>query len=221
MSGVAGPAGAAAKGSIDGFEPRADDALLVIDVQNGFCAGGALEVPDGDAVVPVANALMPRFGIVVLTQDFHPPGHSSFASEHPGRAPYDTVTMPYGEQTLWPDHCVQGTAGAAFHPGLDVDRAQLVVRKGFRRAIDSYSAFVENDRSTSTGLAGYLRERGAGRVVCVGLALDFCVRFSAEDARREGFETVVLEPGCRGIDLNGSVAAARRALGEAGVRLVG
>ena len=202
-----------------GVEPRADDALLVIDVQRDFCAGGALAVPDGDAVVPVANALMARFPAVVLTQDFHPAGHASFASEHPGRDPFDVVTLPYGEQTLWPDHCVQGTPGADFHPELDTDRAQLVVRKGFRRAIDSYSAFRENDRETTTGLAGWLRERGVRRVVLVGLALDFCVRYSAEDARREGFEALVLESGCRGIDMGGSVAAAREALAGAGVRL--
>ena len=200
-------------------ERRDGDALLVIDVQNDFCAGGALEVPDADAVVAVANALMPRFDVVALTQDFHPPGHSSFASEHPGRAPYDTVTLPYGEQTLWPDHCVRGTPGADFHPALETDRAQLVIRKGFRRAIDSYSAFFENDRSTATGLAGWLRERGVRRVICVGLALDFCVRYSAEDARREGFEAVVLEAGCRAIDLAGSADAARAAMREAGVTL--
>lgn len=203
----------------DGFEPREGDALLVIDVQRDFCPGGALEVADGDAVVPVANALMARFDTVVLTQDFHPPGHASFASEHPGRAPFESVTMPYGEQTLWPDHCVQGTPGAGFHPDLDTDRGQLVLRKGFRHAIDSYSAFRENDRRTTTGLAGWLRERGVRRTVLVGLALDYCVRFSAEDARLEGFEAIVLESGCRGIDLDGSVAAAREALAAAGVAL--
>ena len=201
------------------FEPRAGDALLVIDVQRDFCAGGALEVPDGDAVVAVANALMPRFEAVVLTQDFHPAGHSSFASEHPGRAPYETVSMAYGEQTLWPDHCVIGTAGADFHPALDTRHAQVVVRKGFRRAVDSYSAFRENDRATTTGLAGWLRERGVRRTVLVGLALDFCVAYSARDARREGFEALVLEGGCRGIDLGGSVEAARREMREAGVEL--
>ena len=205
--------------NVPDVEPREDDALLVIDVQRDFCAGGALAVPDGDAVVPVANALMARFPAVVLTQDFPPAGHASFASEHPGRDPFDVVTLPYGEQTLWPDHCVQDTPGADFHPGLATDRAQLVVRKGFRRAIDSYSAFRENDRETTTGLAGWLRERGVRRVVIVGLALDFCVRYSAEDARAEGFEALVLESGCRGIDMGGSVAAAREALAGAGVRL--
>ena len=219
MSAAPDPAAAVDAGATHGFAPRESDALLVIDVQNDFCAGGALEVPDGDAVVPVANALMARFAAVVLTQDFHPAGHSSFASEHPGRAPFETVTMAYGEQTLWPDHCVQGTAGADFHPGLDVGRGQLIVRKGFRRGIDSYSAFRENDRRTVTGLAGWLRERGVRRVVCVGLALDFCVAYTARDARREGFEALVLEAGCRGIDLAGSVEAARREMRAAGVAL--
>jgi nicotinamidase/pyrazinamidase len=193
--------------------------LLVIDVQNDFCPGGALAVADGDAVVPAIAAAMPRFAHVVFTQDWHPPGHRSFASAHPSRSPYQTVPFPYGEQTLWPDHCVQGTAGAAFHPGLDLTRAELVIRKGFRPAIDSYSAFFENDRSTPTGLAGYLRERGIRRVVLCGLATDYCVAYSAIDARRQGFEAVVLLEACRAIDLDGSLAAALAAMREAGVVL--
>ena len=201
------------------IDPRPDDCLLVIDVQNDFCEGGALAVPDGAAVVRPINALMQRFGHVVLTQDWHPPAHSSFASEHPGKVPYDVVEMPYGAQTLWPDHCIQGSDGARFHPALELGRAQLTIRKGFRRAIDSYSAFRENDGESPTGLAGYLRERGTRRVVCVGLAFDFCVRWSAEDARRAGFECAVIESACRGIDLAGSVAATRAALAAAGVAL--
>jgi nicotinamidase/pyrazinamidase len=193
--------------------------LLVIDVQNDFCPGGALAVPDGDAVVPVVAAAMTRFAHVAFTQDWHPPGHRSFASAHPGRAPYERVPFPYGEQTLWPDHCVQGTEGAALHAGLDPARAELVIRKGFRPAIDSYSAFFENDRSTPTGLGGYLRERGIRRVVLCGLATDFCVAYSAIDARRQGFEAVVLLEACRAIDLGGSLAAALDAMREAGVVL--
>ncbi|HZR86743.1 MAG TPA: bifunctional nicotinamidase/pyrazinamidase [Bradyrhizobium sp.] len=197
---------------------RADDLLLVIDVQNDFCPGGALAVADGDAVVPVINRLAQRFAHVVLTQDWHPAGHSSFASSHPGAEPFQTITMAYGAQTLWPDHCVQGTAGAAFHPQLATDRAELIVRKGFRPEIDSYSAFHENDRRTPTGLAGYLRERGLTRIFLVGLATDYCVHYSAVDARRLGFETVVIESGCRAIDLAGSLAAAWTNMEEAGVR---
>jgi nicotinamidase/pyrazinamidase len=197
-----------------------DDLLLVIDVQNDFCAGGALAVPDGDAVVPVINRVAERFEHIALTQDWHPEGHSSFATTHKGRAPFEVMTMPYGEQTLWPDHCVQGAAGAGFHPQLNVQRAELVIRKGFRPAIDSYSAFYENDRRTPTGLAGYLRERGFRRVFLVGLATDFCVYYSAEDARRLGFDVVLIEQGCRGIDLNGSLDAAWAAMAAAGVQLV-
>ena len=165
----------------------ADEALIVIDVQNDFCPGGALAVEDGDAVVPVINGLIERFDHVVLTQDCHPEGHSSFASSHQGKAPFETIEMPYGTQTLWPDHCVQGTKGAAFHEGLAWDKAELVIRKGFRSAIDSYSAFFENDHETPTGLSGYLRERGITRVTLAGLATDFCVAYSAIDARRQGF----------------------------------
>jgi len=202
------------------MKPQDNDVLIVIDVQYDFCPGGALAVPDGDAVVPLVNALMPHFAHVVWTQDWHPAGHSSFASSHPGKAPFSTVTMPYGEQTLWPDHCIQGTPGAAFHHGLDPARAEMIIRKGFRGAIDSYSAFFENDRTTPTGLAGYLRERGLTRVFCVGLATDFCVRFSAEDARRLGFETVLIADACRAIDLGGSLAAGMAAVTAAGVKVI-
>ncbi|VIO70710.1 Nicotinamidase [Bradyrhizobium ivorense] len=197
-----------------------DDLLLVIDVQNDFCPGGALAVADGDAVVPVVNRLAQRFDHVVLTQDWHPAGHSSFATSHPGAAPFSSITMPYGPQTLWPDHCIQGTAGAAFHSQLVTDKAELMIRKGFRAAIDSYSAFFENDRTTPTGLAGYLRERGLKRVVMAGLATDYCVQYSALDARRLGFETTVVLSGCRAIDLAGSLAAATAAIRQAGVTLV-
>jgi nicotinamidase/pyrazinamidase len=201
------------------LSPRDGDALVVIDVQNDFCPGGALAVPDGDAVVPLINGLTRRFAHVLLTQDWHPPGHESFASSHPGRQPFETVEVAYGPQTLWPDHCVQGTSGAAFHKDLDTGRAELIVRKGFRREIDSYSALYENDHTTPTGLTGYLRTRGFTRLFMAGLATDFCVRFSAVDAAREGFEVVVVEDGCRAIDLEGSLAAAREAMRAAGVAL--
>ena len=196
------------------------DVFLVIDVQNDFCPGGALAVPDGDQVVPVINGLMARFDHVLMTQDWHPRGHGSFASSHAGRQPFETVEMPYGAQTLWPDHCVQGTPGAAFHDALDTGRAELIVRKGFDPAIDSYSAFYENDGKTATGLSGYLKTRGFRRVFAAGLATDFCVHFSAVDAAREGFEILVIEDACRAIDLEGSLAAARRAMTAAGVRMV-
>ena len=195
-----------------------DDLLLVIDVQNDFCPGGALAVADGDAVVPVINRLAQRFAHLALTQDWHPAGHSSFATSHPGAEPFQTMTMPYGPQTLWPDHCIQGTAGAAFHPQLLTDRAELIIRKGFRREIDSYSAFYENDRRTPTGLSGYLRERGFARIFLVGLATDYCVHYSALDARQLGFETIVIESGCRAIDLAGSLASAWANMEEAGVQ---
>jgi nicotinamidase/pyrazinamidase len=197
------------------------DALLVVDVQNDFCPGGGLPVPRGDEVVALVNGLAPRFAHVLLTQDWHPAGHLSFASAHPGRKPYETITLPYGEQVLWPDHCVQGTSGAAFHGGLDVPRAELVLRKGYHPEIDSYSAFFENDRTTPTGLGGYLRERGLSRLFLAGLAFDFCVRYSAEDARRSGFEVAVVEDTCRGIDVGGSVAATRRSLAALGIACVG
>ncbi|SEB50781.1 nicotinamidase/pyrazinamidase [Nitratireductor aquibiodomus] len=197
----------------------ADEALIVIDVQNDFCPGGALAVEDGDAVVPVINGLIGRFDHVVLTQDWHPEGHSSFASSHAGKAPFETVEMPYGTQTLWPDHCVQGTKGAAFHESLAWDKAELVSRKGFRSAIDSYSAFFENDHETPTGLSGYLRERGITRVTLAGLATDFCVAYSAIDARRQGFEATVIMDACRAIDLGGSLSAMTAKMKEAGVTL--
>lgn len=198
------------------FVPGDTDVLLVVDVQNDFCPGGSLAVPDGNAVVPVINRLIPVFAHVIATQDWHPAGHLSFASSHPGREPFDTVALDYGEQVLWPDHCVQGTAGAAFHRDLDLTRAALVIRKGFRRVIDSYSAFYENDHSTPTGLAGYLRERGFRRIFVCGLATDFCVNYTVLDARREGFAVVVIEDACRGIDMGGSLAAARDAMAAAG-----
>ncbi len=197
--------------------PSNTDVLLVIDVQNDFCPGGALAVPEGDRIIPVVNRLAEKFPRLVLTQDWHPPGHLSFASSHAGKAPFDTTDLPYGEQVLWPDHCVQGTSGAQFHPGLDADRAELVLRKGFRREIDSYSAFFENDRATATGLAGYLRERGLGRAFLCGLALDFCVRYSAEDARRCGFEVAVIGDACRAIDTGGSLEATLGAFDDLGI----
>ena len=195
------------------------EALLVIDVQNDFCPGGALAVPGGDEVVPIVNAMLPDFPVRVFTQDWHPAGHSSFASSHPGKGPYELVDMPYGPQVLWPDHCVQGTEGAAFHPDLLTDPADLIIRKGFRPEIDSYSAFFENDRTTPTGLEGYLRTRGVDRVTVVGLAFDFCVNYSAVDAARLGFAVTVLDRACRAIDLDGSRAAAARAMTDAGVNL--
>jgi nicotinamidase/pyrazinamidase len=197
-----------------------DDVLLIIDVQNDFCPGGALAVADGDAVVPVINRLTERFAHVVLTQDWHPAGHSSFASSHPAAKPFETVSMPYGEQTIWPDHCIQGTPGASFHPQLNTERAELVIRKGFRPSIDSYSAFYENDRRTPTGLAGYLRERGLRRIFLAGLATDFCVYYSAVDARRLGFDAVLSGPACRAIDLSGSLEVALAEMAKAGVQRV-
>ncbi|MCB1362629.1 MAG: bifunctional nicotinamidase/pyrazinamidase [Rhodobacteraceae bacterium] len=194
-------------------------ALIVIDVQNDFCPGGALAVPDGDAVVAPINAMMGDFDVVILTQDWHPRGHSSFASAHAGKAPYDMLEMPYGPQVLWPDHCVRGTGGAAFHARLDTDAADLVIRKGFNRHIDSYSAFFENDRTTPTGLEGYLRTRGIARLTLAGLATDFCVNYSALDGARLGFDVRVQMDACRAIDLDGSLAAAVGAMRDAGVRL--
>ena len=195
------------------------NALIVIDLQNDFCPGGALAVPGGDDIVPGVNALMPDFKDIVLTQDWHPGGHSSFASSHPGKAPFETTQMDYGTQVLWPDHCVQGSDGAAFHPGLHTDRANVVIRKGVNPLIDSYSAFFENDRSTPTGLHGYLRERGIEKVTLVGLALDFCVSYSALDAARLGYGVTVRRDLCRAIDLDGSRAAAEEAMRAAGVAL--
>ena len=195
------------------------EALVVIDVQNDFCPGGALAVAEGDAVVPVINGLIEKFDDVVLTQDWHPAKHSSFASSHPGAAPFSNITMPYGDQTLWPDHCVQGTQGSEFHKDLIWTKAELVIRKGFRPEIDSYSAFFENDRKTMTGLAGYLRERGIMKVTLCGLATDYCVAFSALDAVKQGFETTVLLDACRGIDINGSVAMMTKRMADVGVIL--
>jgi nicotinamidase/pyrazinamidase len=197
----------------------ADAVLLVIDVQNDFLPGGALAVPRGDDVVPVVNRLAARFGNVILTQDWHPPRHVSFASSHPGRQPFETIALPYGTQVLWPDHCVQGSAGAAFAAALDIRHAQAVIRKGYHDHTDSYSAFLEADRVTPTGLAGLLRERGIRRVFCCGLATDFCVAWSALDAQAAGFETWVVEDACRAIDTGGSLAAARAQLAAAGVRM--
>tara|TARA_Y100001933_G_scaffold124976_1_gene124726 strand:- start:692 stop:1297 length:606 start_codon:yes stop_codon:yes gene_type:complete len=194
-------------------------ALLVIDVQNDFCPGGALAVPQGDQIVTGVNALMRDFNEIVLTQDWHPGDHSSFASAHPGKAPFETVEMTCGAQVLWPDHCVQGSAGAAFHPDLATDRASAIIRKGMNPAIDSYSAFFENDRSTPTGLDGYLRARGVDRLTLVGLALDFCVAWSALDAARLGYDVTVRRELCRAIDLDGSLAAAGAQMRAAGVRL--
>lgn len=196
-----------------------NEALIVIDVQNDFCPGGALAVPGGDEIVAPINALMEDYPVRVLTQDFHPADHSSFASQHDGADPYSVTEMPYGPQVLWPDHCVIGTTGAAFHPGLRQDAAQLVIRKGFRREIDSYSAFFENDQTTPTGLEGYLKSRGVDTVVLVGLATDFCVNFSAVDAAKLGFKVTVIESLCRAIDLDGSLTAARAGMSDAGVTL--
>lgn len=195
-------------------------ALLVIDVQNDFIPGGQLAVPEGDLIVPLINRLAGQFKQVVIAQDWHPAGHASFASSHPGRQPYDVIQLPYGEQTLWPDHCIQGSRGAEFHSGLDLPHAQLIIRKGCNPDIDSYSAFLEADRVTTTGLAGYLKERGIDTVYMVGLALDFCVMFSALDARAAGFNTFVVLDACRAIDLNGSLATAIERMQVAGVGLI-
>jgi len=195
------------------------EVLLIIDVQNDFCPGGALAVPRGDEIVPAVNRLAAEFTHVILTQDWHPRGHASFASSHPGKQPFDAVDLSYGVQILWPDHCVQGTQGAAFHPGLDVQHAELVLRKGFRSTIDSYSAFRENDRRTPTGLANYLRERGFERITVCGLATDFCVFYSAIDGREAGFAVDIATTACRGIDMDGSLALAMRSMSEAGVTI--
>jgi nicotinamidase/pyrazinamidase len=197
-----------------------DDVLLVVDVQNDFCPGGALAVPHGDEVVPVINSLAGKFRHVVMTQDWHARGHLSFASTHPGKKPFETIAAAYGPQVLWPDHCVQMTTGAEFHPALRIPHAGLVIRKGMDRSIDSYSAFYENDRTTPTGLVGYLRERGVKRIFVAGLAFDFCVRYSAEDARRENFAVSVIADACRGIDVDGSVAATRASLQGLGMACI-
>ena len=198
---------------------KLDDAtvLIIVDAQYGFMPGGGLAVSDGDAVVPVINRIAPRFANVVLTQDWHPADHISFAANHPGRAPFETITLPYGEQVLWPTHCVQGTRDAALHDDLRVPQAQLIIRKGFHRDVDSYSAFMEADRRTSTGLAAYLKARGITKLYLCGLATDYCVAWSAQDARAAGFEATVIEDACRAIDLNGSLARAWADMAAAGV----
>ena len=198
----------------------AQDVLLIVDVQNDFMPGGALAVPRGDEVVPLINGLARRFANVVLTQDWHPPGHISFASSHPGTQPFDRIELEYGEQILWPDHCVQGTAGAEFHRDLSVRHAQLVVRKGYHPNVDSYSTFVEADRKHTTGLGGYLRERGIGHVYLCGLATDFCVAWSSVDARKAGFDVTVIEDACRAINTDGSLAAAWQDMTRARVRRI-
>ncbi|TXM66769.1 bifunctional nicotinamidase/pyrazinamidase [Methylobacterium sp. WL69] len=195
--------------------PGSSDVLLVVDVQVDFLPGGALAVPDGDGVIAPINRLVDRFAHVVVTQDWHPPGHVSFAASHPGRSAFETVALPHGDQVLWPEHCIQGTAGAALAPGLRAERAELVIRKGHHPGVDSYSAFLEADRATPTGLAGYLRERGFTRVVVCGLATDYCVGWSALDARAAGFEAVVVTDAIRGIDIDGSVARAMAAMAAA------
>ena len=200
------------------FHPS--ECLLIIDVQNDFCPGGALAVPDGDHVVAIINRLGARFAHRILTQDWHPAGHLSFASSHPGRAPMETITLPYGEQVLWPDHCVQGTRGAEFHFGLEVNGSEIILRKGYRREIDSYSAFFENDKTTPTGLGAYLRERGFERLYLCGLATDFCVGYSAVDARRAGFEVALIEDACRPIDVGGSLEAAWQNMEAVGIERI-
>lgn len=195
----------------------AGDAFIVIDVQNDFCPGGALAVADGDAVVPVINRLQSRYGLLVLTQDWHPQSHASFASNHAGAAPFSMTDMPYGPQVLWPTHCVQGSPGADFHPDLETDRAAVTIRKGFRPEIDSYSAFFENDHKTPTGLAGYLKDQGVEAVVLAGLATDFCVRYSAVDAAKLGFQVTLVEDACRAIDMDGSLADALQDMKAHGV----
>lgn len=194
-------------------------ALIVIDIQKDFCPGGALAVPEGDLIVPEVNALMTQFDAVILTQDWHPAGHSSFASSHPGAAPMSLIDMPYGPQVLWPDHCIQGSDGANFHPDLAVDRADLIIRKGYNPAIDSYSAFFENDHTTPTGLEGYLKSRGITQLTMVGLALDFCVNYSAVDAAQLGFSVTVRPDLCRAIDFDGSKARALAGMADVGVTL--
>lgn len=209
--------GAWAGRSHDRIKPDGHCALLVIDVQNCFVAGGSLPVKDGDAVVPVINRIAPAFANVIVTQDWHTAGHVSFASAHPGHKPYDKLHLAYGDQILWPDHCVQGTHDAELDQDLRVPQTALILRKGFHQNVDSYSAFTEADRKTPTGLAGYLKERGIGRLFVTGLATDFCVAWTALDARKAGFTTYVIEDACRGIDIDGSVAAAWRTLTAHGV----
>jgi nicotinamidase/pyrazinamidase len=200
--------------------PGDDDVLAVIDVQNCFLPGGTLPVPEGDKIIPIINRLAPAFRHVVITQDWHTRGHISFASSHPGKKPFDTVTLPYGTQVLWPDHCIQGTADAEVNKELKIPHAELIIRKGYRQHVDSYSAFLEADRATKTGLTGYLQERGLKRVFLVGLATDFCVAWSALDARRAGFDALVIEDATRGIDAGGSLGKAWTDMTSAGVRRI-
>jgi nicotinamidase/pyrazinamidase len=202
------------------MEITSHDALLVVDVQNDFCPGGALAVADGDAVIEVIHQIAPKFEHIILTQDWHPTGHSSFASAHSGKKPFEQIELSYGAQTLWPDHCVQGSKGAEFHPALRLQQAELILRKGYRPQIDSYSAFFENDRSTPTGLAGYLEERELTRVFLAGLAYDYCVGYSALDARRLGLQAVVIRDACRAVDLDGSVAKVEAEFDQAGVMMI-
>lgn len=204
----------------DQFQITDADLLLVVDIQYDFCPGGALGVAGGDEIIPIVNRLAVAFRHVGLTQDWHPAGHSSFASSHPGHRPFTEIEMSYGPQTLWPDHCVQGTQGARFHADLHIDQAEFVIRKGYRPEIDSYSALYENDRTTPTGLAGYLRERAIRRLFVCGLALDYCVYYSCMDARREGFDVVMIEDACRAIDLDGSRAAAMSDMRTAGIEII-
>jgi len=193
-------------------------ALLIVDIQNDFCPGGALAVPDGDKIIPVVNRLSKQFDHILITQDWHPGGHHSFASSHDGKQPFDTAEMPYGDQVLWPDHCIQGTPGADFHPALDTTSAQLIIRKGFRKEIDSYSGFYENDHKTGTGLTGYLRDRGFDSLYIAGLASDFCVKWTALDAVKEGFGVTVIRDAVAGIDIEGSVNKAWEEMESAGVQ---
>ena len=208
---------AGAQGKI---KPGPQDVLLVIDVQNCFTPGGSLAVKDGDAIIPLVNRVARGFQHVILTQDWHTPGHVSFASSHPGKKPFETTSLPYGTQVLWPDHCVQGTDGAELHKDLKIPHAELIIRKGYRQQMDSYSAFYEADGKTPTGLAGYLRERGLTQMFLVGLATDFCVAWSALDARAQGFAALVIEDACRGIDNQGSLAKAWAAMNAAGVQRI-
>ena len=195
-------------------------ALIVVDIQNDFCKGGSLAVPDGDAIVAPVNALAKRFEHVIFTQDWHTVAHASFATSHPGKKPFEMIQMPYGPQVLWPDHCIMGSKGAEFHPALDIPHAQTIIRKGYRKPVDSYSGFMEADRVTPTGLGGYLKERGITRVVAVGLATDFCVNWTVTDARKAGLETYIVEDACRAIDAGGSLGRAWEAMNAAGVKRI-
>ena len=222
IAGVAliGAGGFVSRAGAAAIKPRADSALIVVDVQNCFVTGGTLPVNKGDEIVPIINALAKKFENVVITQDWHTPGHTSFASAHEGKKPFETIKLSYGTQVLWPDHCVQGTNDAALQKDLDLPNAQLVIRKGYHKDVDSYSAFKEADRKTDTGLAGYLKARGIKTVFVTGLATDFCVAWTALDARKAGFTVYVVEDACRGIDLKGSVAAAWKSMSAKGVKRI-